>query len=274
MNIVGISGKTESGKDTIADRFVDEHNYVKISLSEPIKLLMSKVFCFSDDQLQGSQKRKNAPDRKYGLCEIRSSSVSFGPDCDLKSVRRVCDDAWGKAAENLLVYGPVWLAGVLECSKTQTTFKEGMQSLCNWFAILGHKFPTMSPRIVAQSLGTEWGRNSIHKDIWIDYLLNNRVKTLQETNPNTIGVIIPDVRFDNELTIIKEVKGKLIRVLRTSTDTKARKVGIQNHTSETDQEQFSNELFDVLINNKGTLKDLYEVVDVTAVGFANSGVIL
>lgn len=45
----------------------------------------------------------------------------------------------------------------------------------------------ISPRLFQQLLGTEVGRN-VHPNIWVNYLRN------QERN-----IIIPDVRFDNEL---------------------------------------------------------------------------
>ena len=60
-------------------------------------------------------------------------------------------------------------------------------------------------RRILQKFGTEVGRN-IDQDVWVKYALR-RAKTLQEP------VIIPDVRFPNELYGIQAVGGIVIRVV-------------------------------------------------------------
>lgn len=63
-----------------------------------------------------------------------------------------------------------------------------------------------TPRHAMQTLGTEWGRDLIHKGLWIDAF--KRRANLFE------NVVCDDVRFLNEAAAIKEHGGFLVRVLR------------------------------------------------------------
>lgn len=67
-----------------------------------------------------------------------------------------------------------------------------------------------SPRDLKRTLGTEWGRNLVNENIWLD-IMKDRVAN-QESYYD--GVVIDDVRFDNEAAWIKEAGGVLIRLER------------------------------------------------------------
>lgn len=63
--IIGISGLAGSGKDTVADFLVQQRDYVKVALADPLKRICQDVFDFSDDQLWGPSEKRNAPDKRY-----------------------------------------------------------------------------------------------------------------------------------------------------------------------------------------------------------------
>ena len=90
-----------------------------------------------------------------------------------------------------------------------------------------------TPRQLLQLIGTDFGRNIIAKNIWIDL-------TLKSYNSNKHW-IIPDVRFKNELEVIKNLGGINIRVIR-DIDSNDR------HESERDLDD-SCQLFDYTIDN-------------------------
>lgn len=71
-----------------------------------------------------------------------------------------------------------------------------------WSKSFGRDF---SPREALQLLGTEAGRNVFHKDIWVQSLIN-RVTTKK--------TIITDVRFRNEIEMVHNHGGKIVRVKR------------------------------------------------------------
>jgi hypothetical protein len=61
-----------------------------------------------------------------------------------------------------------------------------------------------SYRHLAQTLGTEWGRDQIHKDIWVK---------IAEMRCRGKAVIISDVRFENEANFVRKY-GILIHIER------------------------------------------------------------
>lgn len=118
--------------------------------------------------------------------------------------------------------------------------------------ILGGK----TPRLFMQLLGTEFGRNMIDKDIWINAWVNAVKKV-----PVGVGVVVDDCRFPNEATIIRQMspKARICRIIRDISPTK------QGHISELQAFQADN-----VIENNGTIDELYQKVEQLAHRVANS----
>ena len=94
-----------------------------------------------------------------------------------------------------------------------------------------------------QLVGTEFGRNMIHPDIWAISLI--------ERNKNN-NVIVSDVRFQNEANIIKDNGGFLIRIKRSISST-------SNHISEIENYLIKE---DEVIDNNSTIEELKEKVKI------------
>jgi hypothetical protein len=122
----------------------------------------------------------------------------------------------------------------------------------------------VSPRTVLQQLGTEWGR-AMHPDLWIEKALATAERVLvcgdgyaQDVglipagwpDVEPIGVVIPDVRFENEAAAIREAGGEVWAVRRPG-------AGLQGeaalHASENGLEGLS---FDRAIDNVLGLPEL------------------
>lgn len=75
----------------------------------------------------------------------------------------------------------------------------------------------VSPRRLAQTFGTEWARDLIHKDYWL-LLAKERWSNYQLTAKHTggqyPGLVITDVRFDNEADWIRSAGGTIVRIER------------------------------------------------------------
>jgi len=71
-----------------------------------------------------------------------------------------------------------------------------------WSDAFGHSF---TPREALQLLGTEGCRNNINKDIWVHSLLKRA---------STKNTVVSDVRFRNEIQMIHDHGGKIVRVKR------------------------------------------------------------
>lgn len=67
-----------------------------------------------------------------------------------------------------------------------------------------------SPRQLLQLLGTEWGRQLIHPDIWVRSLVE-RVSPWLDAG---MTVVVTDVRFDNEAEAISAAGGEVWKVVR------------------------------------------------------------
>lgn len=100
-------------------------------------------------------------------------------------------------------------------------------------------------RDIIQKLGTEWGREQIHKDVWV-----RMWEARQRLFP---FVVVDDMRFPNEYAMVKKHGGLMIRVQRDE----AMQVSVENHASEGGLDTFE---FDHLIYNNGTIEELrYEI---------------
>lgn len=98
-----------------------------------------------------------------------------------------------------------------------------------------------SVRYMMQTLGTEWGRQLIHPDIWV------RVAEV-ELGLRGDGMIISDVRFDNEAEFIRRAGGTVIHLTRPDAPT------VEAHASEAGIKQSPRDKY---IINDGTVDELY-----------------
>lgn len=105
-----------------------------------------------------------------------------------------------------------------------------------------------SPRELMQTLGTEWGRNLVHPDLWMILAKEAILAHL------ALGrcVVITDVRFENEAAFVRELGGTVWHVDRPGAGT------VHAHTSESGVNLLNS---DMHIPNKGTLDQLFQSVD-------------
>lgn len=96
-----------------------------------------------------------------------------------------------------------------------------------------------SPRHLLQTLGTEWGRESISQTIWIDIAMHRA--------QHHRNVVIPDVRFDNEARAIRACGGRVWRLRRD--DYRPLDTVSSRHASEAG---VSDHLIDLVIDNDGS----------------------
>ena len=261
--IIGVSGQLGSGKDTVADYLVKEHGFVRIALADPIKRFGYHVFLFSEQQLWGPSHFRNAVDPRYYKDSL----------------------AWAEAQGRLEAWGREYCRSILGTDDIYNIDK-AYKSLVHWFFWLQMQHPTLSPRVMLQTLGTEWGREAVSQDIWINLLLTQAKTVLHEDGstgywdydpllgptPSSSsklvrGVVISDVRFSNEFTAIREAGGSVIRVVRPDTDSAASKTGIEGHLSEVQDFEMDN--FDFMLQNVRGIQELQQSVNTFMFAFNN-----
>ena len=131
--------------------------------------------------------------------------------------------------------------------------------------------PHLTPRWILQNWGTEVCRKNFHDDIWIASL-ENKLRT------STDDIVISDCRFPNEIAAIKKAGGRVVRVVRgvepewyqlavsrnrgpngnsswALSGRRLEQLGV--HASET---AWVGTKFDAVLDNNGTLEDLYQQV--------------
>ena len=103
-------------------------------------------------------------------------------------------------------------------------------------------------------MGTEWGRESIHENVWISHLIEEASHL--ENSPSVKGVVVSDVRFRNELGAIHEANGTVLRIVRPATAAAASSTGVASHASEAEQTSFQPGDLDAVVTNDRTLEDM------------------
>lgn len=98
----------------------------------------------------------------------------------------------------------------------------------------------VTPRQMMQSLGTEWGRQMVHPELWF--------RSLAARLPGQEAIVC-DVRFDNEAEAIRKLGGVVIRLSRPGAGQG------DDHVSE---QPISDHLVDFDISNDGTIAQLWE----------------
>ena len=149
-NIIGIVGFLGSGKNTVGNFLIDQHNYRRDSFAGPLKDIVGIVFGWDRELLEG----ETAESREW----------------------RDQPDVWWEDRLD-------WANHKLNYMKRRFT-----------------------PRLALQLWGTDVLRNHFFDSIWIASL-EYRMIGAQNT-------VITDCRFPNEIKIIRELGGKVIRVRR------------------------------------------------------------
>ena len=104
----------------------------------------------------------------------------------------------------------------------------------------------LSPRQMFQRFGTDYVRNQLDPDFWLKHF----EMWYQSLEPGT-RVIVPDVRFQNEVDLIHRLGGKVVFIYRPFTGDGERDL----HESEVNASQLQN--VDYTINNCGSLVQFY-----------------
>lgn len=101
-----------------------------------------------------------------------------------------------------------------------------------------------SPRRMMQTLGTDWGRQMINPDLWVRF-------AHQRLLSRGAGMIVPDVRFQNEADWVRRVGGRIIVLSRPDAP------AVEDHVSENG---VALDPSDAVLFNTGTLEELQQSV--------------
>lgn len=108
----------------------------------------------------------------------------------------------------------------------------------------------MSPRQLQQTLGTEWGRNIVNENLWLNSMAQRLPQYNEAKKHGHKGavVLVTDVRFDNEAHVIQQLGGKLVYI------THGDRV-LEHNSKHVSEQGISAEYIDMIIDNSGTIDD-------------------
>lgn len=248
--LLGVAGLAQSGKDTVADYLVKNYNFSKVALADPIKRAAMEWWDFSEEALWGVSDLRNEPDTRYPLGYLIGSAV-------------ICTE------EGLLNNQP----GIITCRAADdcwcVKFDFGSSKFVCLESNLKLVTPFLTPRTCLQQIGTE-GARTVDPKVWTRLGLKaakqllkgsckyNRVKGNLESEENCDGVAFSDVRFEDEVDEILDAGGFVVRLKRPNTGLTG-KAG--EHSSEAGQANIPDSKFSAILDNTGTIKDLYIKVE-------------
>jgi len=67
-----------------------------------------------------------------------------------------------------------------------------------------------SPRHAMQTLGTEWGRETIGSQLWVNVAVESTLAALDSGG----SVVIDDCRFENECAAVRGLSGEVVQITR------------------------------------------------------------
>lgn len=201
-----------------------------------------------------------------GMCGLISSGKDTAADFLVKKYNFKRESFAGTLKDIVaLVFG--WDRNLLEGLTAESRAWREQKDIW-WSNRLGI---SITPRWVLQYWGTDVLRNNFHNDIWIASL----EKKLANHSQN---IVITDCRFPNEIDVLRKLNGKLCRIMRGSdpewfefakyymqgpTNHKyiEAKFYIQEHHIHPSEYSWADTKFDVVIDNNGTIENLYTQLD-------------
>lgn len=111
----------------------------------------------------------------------------------------------------------------------------------------GEPFPTM--RRALQTIGTEWGRQQIHSELWLA-LAEQRIAAMSNWL-SMDRIVISDVRFENEADFIRQKGGVVIHIQPEN----------RTHNTHASESGVCIGSADFALPNIGTLAQLYRNTD-------------
>lgn len=228
MQVIGLSGLARSGKSTAAAHLVSHHGYVRVRFADPLKA-MAKALGLTDAEVDGDLKERPCAKLTHAnllplVNNVEKAFKAISVDL-LKDDHAPIDLLFGRTAP----FAAIAFAGLL----TQVI-------------AAGEANGGGTPRHLMQLIGTEWGRDCIAPNLWISLWQ----RTAYDVIDHGGKVVCDDVRFINEVEMIRSIGGAVIKVDRAGL------VSTSKHASE----KFPFEP-DFTVQNAGGIEDLFAGVD-------------
>jgi hypothetical protein len=243
-NLIGISGKQKSGKDTVA------------------KMIQYLTFYNTPDRVSFNELFEY--ELKYSDWQIKKFAYKIKQIASILTGIPV-EDFEKQEVKNMELGEEWWYKMGYDVGWDKEWTNEGYTGIEN--EVHTKCFLKPAVRNLLQLIGTEAFRDNVHPNTWVNALFADYKPEHFRVVKNEEGVVIDhlttlpkwlitDVRFPNEVKAIKDRNGILIRVNRyMGTQLMGSK---EYHESETALDSYKD--WDYEINNNGSLSDLLDSV--------------
>jgi hypothetical protein len=220
MRLIGIMGKSKSGKDTVGQMLVEaDPRGATLAFADKLKEVIMDLYGATHDDLyteEGKAKKTNFPLLKCPACSgIRCERVA--------PTQVVCHTC------------------------TAVGEPQAFSTFWEW-------------REIAQFAGTEfgrfvdenvWVRKALER---AEALFSRNAKGMTSDSAPPLFIAITDCRFKSEMAAIKKHGGEVWRIRRPATDNRA--TGLKKHQSEVEMDTIPDSEFNRVIVNDATLEVL------------------
>jgi len=263
--LIIMGGAAGSGKDTVAAMLADASGAgTLIAQADPMKRFVRDWLGFTEEQLWGPSEMRNGADPRFG--------PELGPDTwsglDVDNIQTLV------AMERLVV---------------EVGYLHKFDDLQEWVRETQKRYLKLpvTPRAILQLFGTEFGRTSLHPDVWSDRAIRSARQVLagKARYDRTQGIIedgkeagaslvvITDGRFRNEILNVKGQAGRAVQVYNPAPTQDAAAVeaaGIKGHSSEAELRGIPRSWYDYKLHNDKQLglDHLRSVVDSLATSWS------
>jgi len=215
MNIIGISGKKQSGKDTLAN-FIKSYLYAKdhretiFRQNEEGKISWEK----NPNILDISTHKMDSINTSWNIARVYSFADTLKEFC-INVLGLSKEQVYGTDKEKNTFTKYLWNNFPLS-----VRFRYRIKGLFTSFFRTGH----MTARELMQVIGTDVGRRMFCESIWVDATISR----IKKDKPKV--ALIRDVRFKSEIDAIIKNGGFIIRL--------ERKISNDSHPSEIDLDHY------------------------------------
>lgn len=255
FQVVAIAGRKFAGKDTAAQALVDE-GYVNVKFATPLKLMI-RTLLEARGATADEAERMTDGDLKEVVTPLLDFSNTGSSELQVLATAML---------RVLLTYQGVsdYDAGVMlegNAKDKATKYLQfrtpayALETLAGlWLGKIMSAGPATS-RYAMQTLGTEWGRDTMGEGQWVDAAVN----CIEEIKKSGGKAVVSDMRFPNEGDAMDTIGALKLRVRRSGDPQQFN--SFSNHPSETAIDDLSVHLD---IDNDSTIEMLHGRVKLAA----------
>ena len=294
--MVCISGWAGTGKDECSGRLVNRHGAIHTGLADPGKRHLKDAYEFSNEQLWGQSKFRNAGDTRYPKNVSNQIKLKKweGDLPDIVNTKDKSNNWYLSQIEDKIVEKDVWYAEQTSENKNDVVlfdthnpikdkpFLMDGSGIPKFFVREGDPDFWLSPREALQKYMELM--NTLYSDTWIRkgikdhrliatnrYTYSKTSGLMQRTRPMlNVGRELSDSQMITCFSDFRHVHEH--RLVRESTSDSLTPVLIRikrptvmkppfSHRSETEQTRIRDEAYDFIINNDSSLEHLYQMID-------------